>query len=110
MTDMTIRLNTRFTTSPDSIRIAYDVSGAGTPIMLLHGGGGSRKEWHETGYVTRLMEDFTVIAVDLRGHGEICVGFLRIPFRKPKINRAARGSRASRVAEHTSSQQPRIRA
>jgi pimeloyl-ACP methyl ester carboxylesterase len=63
-------MNTRFATSSDYIRIAYDVSGAGTPFMLLHGGGGSRKEWHETGYVTRLMEEFTVIAVDMRGHGE----------------------------------------
>ena len=38
--------------------------------MLLHGGGGSRQEWHETGYVSRLQEHFTVIAMDLRGHGE----------------------------------------
>lgn len=27
-------------------------------------------EWHEKGYVWRLEEEFTVIAVDLRGHGE----------------------------------------
>jgi pimeloyl-ACP methyl ester carboxylesterase len=63
-------MNTKFATSPDHIRIAYDVSGAGTPIMLLHGGGRFRVEWHEGGYVTRLAEEFTVITVDLRGHGE----------------------------------------
>lgn len=63
-------METHFATSPDSTRIAFDVSGAGTPILLLHGGGGSRIEWHEQGYVTRLAEEFTVVAVDLRGHGE----------------------------------------
>ena len=38
--------------------------------MLLHGGNGSRKDWHAGGYITRLQREFTVIAVDLRGHGE----------------------------------------
>ena len=63
-------MNTRLATSPDSIRIAFDMSGTGPAIILLHGGGGSRMEWHETGYVRRLKGEFTVIAVDLRGHGE----------------------------------------
>lgn len=61
---------TRFVASPDSTRIAFDVNGAGTPVLLLHGGGGSRNDWHEQGYVARLAEEFTVISVDLRGHGE----------------------------------------
>ncbi len=60
----------RFATSPDHTRIAYDISGTGTPLILLHGGGGSRADWHEAGYVARLSKEFTVIAVDLRGHGE----------------------------------------
>jgi pimeloyl-ACP methyl ester carboxylesterase len=38
--------------------------------MLLHGGGQSRRVWHENGYVTRLSEDFTVMTIDIRGHGE----------------------------------------
>jgi pimeloyl-ACP methyl ester carboxylesterase len=63
-------MDTCFATSPDSTRIAFDVSGAGTPILLLHGGGGSRLDWHETGYVARLQDDFMVIPIDLRGHGE----------------------------------------
>ena len=63
-------MKTHFATSLDSTRIAFDVSGAGTPILLLHGGGGSRTDWHEGGYVARLQDEFTVIAVDLRGHGE----------------------------------------
>jgi pimeloyl-ACP methyl ester carboxylesterase len=63
-------MNTRFATSHDSKQIAYDLSGAGPAIVLLHGGGGNRQEWHEAGYVNRLVEHFTVIALDLRGHGE----------------------------------------
>jgi alpha-beta hydrolase superfamily lysophospholipase len=63
-------MNTRFATSHDSTRIAFDLTGAGTPLLLLHGGGGSRADWHENGYVARLHDEFTVIAVDMRGHGE----------------------------------------
>jgi len=36
----------------------------------LHGGGGSRRDWHDAGYVSRLQQAFTEIALDLRGHGE----------------------------------------
>jgi pimeloyl-ACP methyl ester carboxylesterase len=63
-------VDTLFTDSPDGTRVAYDRSGAGPAIVLLHGGGGSRQEWHHAGYVGRLRDDYTVIAVDLRGHGE----------------------------------------
>jgi pimeloyl-ACP methyl ester carboxylesterase len=38
--------------------------------VLLHGGGGSRQDWHTAGYVQRLQGNFTVITLDLRGHGE----------------------------------------
>ncbi len=63
-------MSTRFAFSSNGVRIAYDISGAGPAIMLLHGGGGSRREWQDTGYIERLKNNFTVIAVDLRGHGE----------------------------------------
>lgn len=56
--------------STDGTRIAYDRCGAGPTIILLHGGGGRRQEWHEAGYVRRLQSDFTVVSLDLRGHGE----------------------------------------
>jgi pimeloyl-ACP methyl ester carboxylesterase len=67
---MTPSSETRFTVSRDGTRIAFDVTGSGPPVMLLHGGGQTRKSWHEAGYVERLAREFTVIAVDLRGSGE----------------------------------------
>lgn len=63
-------MNTQFATSPDGLQIAFDRSGSGPAVILLHGGGGNRQEWHAAGYVERLQDNFTVIAVDLRGHGE----------------------------------------
>jgi pimeloyl-ACP methyl ester carboxylesterase len=59
----------RTTTSADGTRIAFDVTGAGPAIILLHGGGQTRTAWHEAGYVERLAKQYTVIAADLRGHG-----------------------------------------
>ncbi len=65
-------MNTLFACSPDGTRVAYDRSGTGTgpAIVLVHGGGGNRQEWHEADYVRRLRGKFTVITLDLRGHGE----------------------------------------
>ena len=63
-------MDTLFTTSPDGTRIAYDSCGDGPDLLLIHGGGGSRQVWHETGYVDRLREEFAVITIDLRGHGQ----------------------------------------
>jgi pimeloyl-ACP methyl ester carboxylesterase len=63
-------MNTLFATSPDGTRVAYDRSGAGPAIVLLHGGGGRRQDWDNAGYIRRLQDNFTVILLDLRGHGE----------------------------------------
>jgi pimeloyl-ACP methyl ester carboxylesterase len=63
-------MDTDYTRSLDGTRIAYDRQGAGPPLILLHGGGGSRQDWHEAGYVQHLQDQFTVITMDLRGHGE----------------------------------------
>ena len=63
-------MKTLFVTSTDGTRIAYDVTGDGAPLMLLHGGGKTRQDWHKVGYVERLRKDFAVITVDIRGTGE----------------------------------------
>jgi pimeloyl-ACP methyl ester carboxylesterase len=58
-----------FATSPDGTQIAYDVTGTGPTLLLLHGGGHTRQSWHDAGYVQRLQGAFTVIAIDIRGNG-----------------------------------------
>lgn len=62
--------NTLHAQSPDGTQIAFDVTGHGPTIILLHGGGGSRQNWHDVGYVDRTKDLFRVIAMDIRGHGE----------------------------------------
>jgi pimeloyl-ACP methyl ester carboxylesterase len=61
---------TKFVTSKDGSKIAYETTGSGPAIMLLHGAGQTRAEWARTDYVKRLAPTFTVISVDLRGNGE----------------------------------------
>lgn len=62
--------NTLYAQSPDGTQIAFDVAGQGPTIILLHGGGGSRQNWHDVGYVEHTKDSFRVIAMDIRGHGE----------------------------------------
>lgn len=52
------------------LTLAYDRYGAaGTPpLVLLHALGESRQDW--PGIADRLAQDFQVLAVDLRGHGD----------------------------------------
>ena len=53
---------------PDGMRLAYDVTGAGRPVVLLHGFGTHRGVWDPL--VAELASPKTqVVAVDLRGHG-----------------------------------------
>jgi len=63
-------MKTLFASSPDGVQIAYDRIGKGPALVLVHGGGSNRQTWHEAGYVERLQKDYTVITLDLRGHGE----------------------------------------
>lgn len=57
-------------TAADGTTIAYEVTGTGPALVLLHGGGQSRRSWYERGYVDRLAKKFTVISIDLRGSGD----------------------------------------
>ena len=49
-------------------RLAFDVAGAGPPVIFLHGIGGRRQNWHSQ--IKALQKDFTCIAWDARGYGE----------------------------------------
>lgn len=51
------------------IRIRYQVSGRGTPVVLLHGFGETLESWQRAGIVQLLSPHFRVIAMDVRGHG-----------------------------------------
>lgn len=48
--------------------LAYTMAGAGEPILLIHGLGGSRRTWRHL--IGPLSQSHTVIAVDLPGHGD----------------------------------------
>jgi pimeloyl-ACP methyl ester carboxylesterase len=53
---------------PDGTTIAYDVAGAGPSVVFLHGLTGNRRRW--TPVTERLLDSFTCVRVDARGHGE----------------------------------------
>jgi pimeloyl-ACP methyl ester carboxylesterase len=50
------------------VAIAYERSGSGPPLVLVHGITESRRSWDPL--VPLLAEHFDVVAADLRGHGE----------------------------------------
>ena len=53
----------------DGTAIAWEVAGDGAPLLLVHGSGLSKGSWRGLGYLRDLERDFTVVALDLRGHG-----------------------------------------
>lgn len=60
---------TLFVTSPDSIQIAYEVHGNGTPaLVFVHGWSCDRTYWQ--GQLEPFSRDFKVVVIDLAGHGE----------------------------------------
>jgi 3-oxoadipate enol-lactonase len=52
----------------DGCEIHYEVTGSGSPVLLVHGLGSCVKDWELQ--VPPLAERHTVVTVDLRGHGE----------------------------------------
>jgi esterase len=50
------------------VQLNYNISGEGRPLIILHGLFGSARNW--SGIARRLGEDYRVIAVDLRNHGD----------------------------------------
>lgn len=56
----------------DGVEIAYEVAGAGPPVLLIHGfGSNGRVNWRDTGWEQTLVEaGRSVVTLDNRGHGE----------------------------------------
>jgi pimeloyl-ACP methyl ester carboxylesterase len=58
----------RTVTSRDGTRIAYERTGAGPPIVFVHGGWDDHTAWRQV--LPMLAQQFTVYAMDRRGCGE----------------------------------------
>jgi pimeloyl-ACP methyl ester carboxylesterase len=54
----------------DGLKIHYLVLGRGSPVILIHGAGGSAEgSWFANGIAEALAKNHRVVAVDCRGHG-----------------------------------------
>ncbi|MBP7779681.1 MAG: alpha/beta fold hydrolase [Acidobacteria bacterium] len=60
----------RTATSKDGIKIAYDMTGTGPFLVMLHGGGQAARSWADRDYVTKLKTRFTLVTPDQRGNGD----------------------------------------
>ena len=56
------------------VRVHYEVYGAGEPVLLLHGGGGSIATSWPPDFIMELSRDFRVVLADMRGHGRTADG------------------------------------
>lgn len=52
----------------NNINIFYETVGSGPPVLFIHGLGGTHLDWEYQ--IDHFKEQFTVITVDLRGHGQ----------------------------------------
>ncbi|MCO5066974.1 MAG: alpha/beta hydrolase [Rhizobiaceae bacterium] len=59
--------NSGHTVKINNIEMYYEEYGAGKPLVLLHGFGGSAQNWHA--FIAELSGRHRLIVVDLRGHG-----------------------------------------
>jgi pimeloyl-ACP methyl ester carboxylesterase len=52
------------------VRIHYRVEGSGPALVLQHGFTQSVEDWFECGYVEALKDDYKLVIIDARGHGD----------------------------------------
>lgn len=64
----------------DSAHLYYEVRGTGRPLVLIHGWQCSHLFWQRN--VDELAEDFTVVTLDLRGHGNSSKGLHGLTIRQ----------------------------
>lgn len=60
----------RFWTHPDGTKFHYLEMGKGTPVILIHGSGGTALNWMANGLGVSLAKTNRVFAIDMRGHGQ----------------------------------------
>jgi pimeloyl-ACP methyl ester carboxylesterase len=60
----------KFWTGPDGTKFHYLEAGKGTPVILIHGSGGTAANWMANGLGMSLAKTNRVIAIDMRGHGQ----------------------------------------
>lgn len=59
-----------FFTSPDGVRLHYEIEGSGPPIVMHLGAGADSDLWRKAGYVEPLARLYTCVLFDHRGHGK----------------------------------------
>jgi len=60
----------KFWTHADGTRFHYLEMGKGTPVILIHGSGGTAANWMANGLGPSLAKTNHVFAIDMRGHGQ----------------------------------------
>ena len=60
----------KFWTHADGTRFHYLEWGTGTPVILIHGSGGTALNWMMNGLGAGLARTNRVLAIDMRGHGQ----------------------------------------
>ena len=60
----------KFWTHADGTKFHYFEWGTGTPVILIHGSGGTALNWMMNGLGASLAKTNRVLAIDMRGHGQ----------------------------------------
>ena len=60
----------KFWNHPDGTKFHYLEMGTGTPVILIHGSGGTAANWMANGLGPSLARTNRVLAIDMRGHGQ----------------------------------------
>ncbi len=60
----------KYWTGPDGTKFHYFEMGSGTPVILIHGSGGTAMNWMANGLGANLAKTNKVYAIDMRGHGQ----------------------------------------
>ena len=60
----------KFWTHPDGTKFHYLEWGTGTPVILIHGSGGTAINWMMNGLGASLTRTNRVLALEMRGHGQ----------------------------------------